>query len=55
MICMDPRELGIGQWSGYDIVVDNSPKAAEVKVHLVINAYFDAKVRGNKIAKVIFN
>lgn len=55
MICMDPRELVIGQWSGYDIVVDNYTKAADGQVRLVINAYFDAKVRGNKIAKVIFN
>ena len=55
MICMDPRELVIGQWSGYDIVVDNYTKAADGQVRLVINAYFDAKVRCNKIAKVIFN
>ena len=55
MICMDPRELVIGQWSGYDLVVDNYTKAADGQVRLVINAYFDAKVRGNKIAKVIFN
>jgi HK97 family phage major capsid protein len=55
MICMDPRELVIGQWSGYDVVVDNYTKAADGQVRLVINAYFDAKVRGNKIAKVIFN
>ena len=55
MICMDPRELVIGQWSGYDLVVDNYTKAADGQVRLVINAYFDAKVRGKKIAKVIFN
>lgn len=56
MICMDPRELVIGQWgTGYDITVDPYTKAADGQVRLVINAYFDAKVRGNKIAKVIFN
>ena len=55
MICMDPRELVIGQWSGYDIVVDNYTKAADGQVRLVINAYFDAKLRGNKVAKVLFN
>ena len=55
IICMDPRELVIGQWSGYDITVDNFTKAADGQVRLVINAYFDAKLRGNKIAKALFN
>ena len=55
IICMDPRELVIGQWSGYDITVDNFTKAIDGQVRLVINAYFDAKLRGNKVAKAIFN
>lgn len=55
MICMDPRELVIGQWGSYDITVDPYTKAADGQVRLVINAYFDAKLRGNKISKVIFN
>ena len=55
VICMDPRELVIGQWGGYDITVDNYTKAADGQVRLVINAYFDAKLRGNKVAKAIFN
>ena len=55
IICMDPKELVIGQWNSYDIVVDNFTKAADGQVRLVINAYFDAKVRGKKIAKAIFN
>lgn len=55
IICMDPRELVIGQWGGYDITVDNYTKAIDGQVRLVINAYFDAKVRGNKVAKAIFN
>lgn len=54
-ICMDPRELVIGQWGGYDITVDPYTKAADGQVRLVINAYFDAKLRGDKIAKVVFN
>ena len=54
IICMDPRELVIGQWSGYDITVDNYTKAIDGQVRLVINAYFDAKLRGNKVAKAIF-
>lgn len=55
IVCMDPRELVIGQWGGYDITVDNYTKAIDGQVRLVINAYFDAKVRGNKVAKAIFN
>ena len=54
MICMDPRELVIGQWGSYDITVDPYTKAADGQVRLVINAYFDAKLRGDKIAKVRF-
>ena len=54
-ICMDPRELVIGQWGAYDITVDPYTKAADGQVRLVINAYFDAKLRGNKVAKVLFN
>ena len=55
IVCLDPRELVIGQWGGYDITIDNFTKAADGQVRLVINAYFDAKVRGNKVAKAIFN
>ena len=56
IICMDPKELIIGQWgSAYDIVVDPYTKAADGQVRLVINAYYDAKLRGNKIAKAMFN
>ena len=54
-ICMDPRELIIGQWGSYDITVDPYTKAADGQIRLVINAYFDAKLRGDKIARVIFN
>lgn len=55
IICMDPHELVIGQWGGYDITVDPYTRAADGQVRLVINAYFDAKLRGNKVAKAIFN
>lgn len=56
IICMDPKELIIGQWgSAFDIVVDPYTKAADGQVRLVINAYYDAKLRGNKVAKAIFN
>lgn len=56
IVCMDPRELIIGQWgSAFDIVVDPYSKAGDGQVRLVINAYYDAKVRGNKVAKAIFN
>ena len=56
IICMDPRELVIGSWgNAFDITVDNYTKAADGQVRLVINAYFDAKLRGDKIAKAMFN
>lgn len=38
-------DLVIGQWGGIDLTVDPYTQAANGKVRLVINAYFDAKVR----------
>ena len=35
----------IAQWGGIDLTVDPYTKAADGKVRLVINAYFDAKPR----------
>ncbi len=56
IICMDPKELVIGNWaSAFDITIDPYTKAADGQVRLVINAYYDAKLRGNKIAKAMFN
>lgn len=56
IICMDPHELVIGNWgSAFEITVDPYTKAADGQVRLVVNAYYDAKLRGNKIAKAMFN
>lgn len=52
--CLNPKMLVIGQWGGTDILVDNFTKASEGMVRLVVNAYFDAKLRGDQIAKKIF-
>lgn len=41
----DFRELLIGQWGGIDLTIDTLTKATEGMVRIVINAYFDAKVR----------
>lgn len=38
-------DLVIGQWGGIDLTVDPYTQAANSKVRLVINAYFDAKPR----------
>lgn len=38
-------DLVIGQWGGIDLTVDPFTQAANGKVRLVINAYFDAKPR----------
>lgn len=54
IICLNPRELVVGQWGSYDIIVDPYTKAADGQVRLVINAYFDAKLRGDAVAPKIF-
>lgn len=54
VICLNPRELVVGQWGSYDIIVDPYTKAADGQVRLVINAYFDAKLRGDAVAPKVF-
>lgn len=48
-------ELVIGQWGAIDITVDPYTQAANGKVRLVVNAYFDAKLRraGAVIGKIL--
>ena len=40
----DFSQLAIGQWGAIDLTVDPYTKAADGKVRLVINAFFDAKL-----------
>lgn len=47
----DFSELVVGQWGGIDIVVDPYTLATKNAIRLVINAYFDAKVRRNGAIK----
>mgnify|MGYP002673998393 CR=1 FL=1 len=37
------NDLVIGQWGGIDLTVDPYTQAANGKIRLVVNAYFDAK------------
>ena len=54
IVCLNPKMLVIGQWGGVDILIDPYTKAADGQVRLVVNSYFDAKLRGDQIAKKIF-
>lgn len=54
IMAVNPRDIAVAQWSGVDITVDNYTKAADNQVRLVINAYYDAKLRGDRIAAAIF-
>ena len=47
----DFSELVVAQWGGIDIVVDPYTLATKNAIRLVINAYFDAKVRRNGAIK----
>ena len=55
LVCLDPKALVIGQWGAFDITVDPYTKASEGCVRLVINAYFDFKMKAPRIHSVIFN
>ena len=54
LVCMDPRDLAVAQWGGVEIVVDNLSRAIYGEVRLVVNAYFDAKLRGDRVSTEIF-
>lgn len=49
------RELVIGQWGSLDVIVDDLTLARDAKVRLIINAYFDAKLRrpGAVVGKIL--
>lgn len=50
--CIDPRDMVAAQWGGVEITVDPVSRAINGEVRLVVNAYFDAKLRGNRVAVV---
>lgn len=50
VIALDPRSLVIAQWGGIDITVDPYTKSTDGQVRLVVNAYFDAKMKSDRIA-----
>lgn len=53
--CIDANALVIGQWGGLDITIDQYTKASDGQVRLVVNAYFDAKMKADRIANAIFS
>lgn len=54
LVCLDPRDLAVAQWGGVEITVDTVSRAIYGEVRLVVNAYFDAKLRGDRISAEIF-
>lgn len=54
LVCLDPRDLAVAQWGGVEITVDTVSRAIYGEVRLVVNAYFDAKLRGERISAEIF-
>lgn len=54
-LALDPKSLVIGQWGGIDILVDPYTKAADGCVRLVVNAYFDAAMKSDRIEAVLFS
>ena len=55
VIALDPKSLVIGQWGGVDILVDPYTKAADGCVRLVVNAYFDAAMKSDRIEAKLFS
>ena len=54
MVLGNFNDYVIGQWGGVDLTVDPYTQAANGKIRLVINAYFDAKPRrANAFAKKV--
>ena len=55
IVCMDPRDLAVAQWGGVEVLVDTTTRAIYGEVRLVVNAYFDAALRGDRIATEVFS
>lgn len=53
LILGDFSDYVIGQWGSIDLIVDPYTQAANGKVRLVINAYFDAKPRRDSFVKAV--
>jgi HK97 family phage major capsid protein len=54
LLVFDPRDLAVAQWSGVEITVDPYTEVANNCIRLVVNAYYDAKLKGDRIAAAIF-
>lgn len=54
LVCLDPRDLAVAQWGGVEITVDTLSRAVYGEIRLVVNAYFDAKLRGERVSTEIF-
>lgn len=54
VIAFDARDLAVAQWANLDITVDTVSRAIYNEVRLVVNAYYDAKLKGDRIAAAIF-
>ena len=54
IVCMDPRDLAVAQWGGVEVLVDTTTRAIYGEVRLVVNAFFDAALRGDRIATEVF-
>lgn len=55
IMALEPRDLCAAFWSGIDITVDPYTRAAQNEVRLVVNFLCDAKLRGDRIAAVLFD
>lgn len=53
ILCLDPKDLVVAIW-GLDITVDTVSQAYNGNVRIVVNAFVDAKLRGERIAGAIF-
>jgi len=54
VIAFDARDLAVAQWANMDITVDTVSRAVNNEIRLVVNAYYDAKLKGDRIAAAIF-
>lgn len=55
ILAFDPKSLVIGSWGGVDILVDPYSKSIDGCVRLVVNAYFDAAMKSDRIEAKLFS
>lgn len=55
LLCFDPKDLAVADWSGMNIIVDPYTLAGKNQIKVTVNYLVDAKLKGDRIAAELFS